>query len=340
MAPHAEDKTEKPSQQEVRTKIHRNKARKGAHHIGNSLAHTRFGNGWLVGVIVVAAIASLFSAPFFNSGLRYAARSFLELHDDPAVKQEHTSMEQTNATVAQPSQGLTADYVCKHGYSIRILNQDPLVLYLKDFLQEGEAEHIMALAEPHLYRSPVGHQNGYSEHRTSYTASLQRAQTSIIRCVEERAAHFVDTPLDSVEMLQVIRYEAGQQYKIHRDYITEDILETDYWGQYGQRYASFLVYLQEPEGGGNTTFFDVGLSIPPRKNDGIFWLNVTPEGLEDKRTNHAGEPILAGQKWAINIWPHKWTEHFRQTFRWKGWASNQPAPTRYYATDNAAPTYT
>lgn len=82
--------------------------------------------------------------------------------------------------------------------------------------------------------------------------------------------------MDSIETLQVVRYDVGQQYKIHRDYIIPEILVHDYWGQFGQRYASFFVYLQEPESGGNTTFHDLNISFPPRKNDAskCVWLRV------------------------------------------------------------------
>jgi prolyl 4-hydroxylase len=97
---------------------------------------------------------------------------------------------------------------------------------------------------------------------------LGRAQTEIIRCIEERASLFINIPKESIETLQVVRYDVGQQYKVHRDYISAEQLENDYWGQFGQRYASFFVYLQEPESGGNTTFYDMGISVPPRKNDG------------------------------------------------------------------------
>ncbi|KAI9599071.1 hypothetical protein BDF19DRAFT_429988 [Syncephalis fuscata] len=298
MAPHAEEKHVKQSHQEVRSKSYRNKSRKSGKYSTGYGGDVRFGSGWLAGVIAVAAVASLYCAPLLDSGLRYAARSFLELKEDPILKMNQ--VQQPMVQEKQEKQEEPTGYVCKHGYTIKILSQDPFIVYLKDFLQEGEAEHIKSLAEPFLYRSPVGHQNGYSDHRTSYTASLHKAQTDIVRCVEERASHFIDTPWESIESLQVVRYDVGQQYKIH-----------------------------QPESGGNTTFYDAGISVPPKKNDGVFWLNVNADGEEDIKTNHAGEPVLSGQKWAINIWPHKWTDQFRK----------EPAPKRYYATDKAEPTY-
>ena len=36
--------------------------------------------------------------------------------------------------------------------------------------------------------------------------------------------------------------------------------------------------------------------------DAVLWWNVKENGKEDLGTLHAGDPVLAGEKWALNIW--------------------------------------
>jgi prolyl 4-hydroxylase len=40
----------------------------------------------------------------------------------------------------------------------------------------------------------------------------------------------------------------------------------------------------------------------PKKGDALLWWNLTEDGREDVMTLHAGEPVLAGEKWALNLW--------------------------------------
>ena len=36
--------------------------------------------------------------------------------------------------------------------------------------------------------------------------------------------------------------------------------------------------------------------------DAVLWWNVDENGKEDSKTLHAGEPVEAGAKWALNLW--------------------------------------
>ena len=56
------------------------------------------------------------------------------------------------------------------------------------------------------------------------------------------------------------------------------------------------------DAGGATVFLDAGARIAPVRNSAVFWYNTLPSGVPDMTTQHAGCPVLAGNKWVINKW--------------------------------------
>lgn len=44
------------------------------------------------------------------------------------------------------------------------------------------------------------------------------------------------------------------------------------------------------------------LEFEPRTGSAIFWYNLSPDGVEDTNTLHAGAPVLHGTKIGMNIW--------------------------------------
>ena len=108
-------------------------------------------------------------------------------------------------------------------------------------------------------------------------------------------------PLEFGEGLQILRYAPGAQYRPHYDYFdpaepgTATILRRG-----GQRLATLVIYLQEPEQGGATTFPDVGLEVAPRRGTGVFFSYEQPDSAT--RTLHGGAPVLAGEKWVATKW--------------------------------------
>ena len=63
-----------------------------------------------------------------------------------------------------------------------------------------------------------------------------------------------------------------------------------------------LAYLVQPDAGGKTAFPKLGLGFDPKVGDALCWWNVNDAGREDPATLHAGEPVLEGEKWALNLW--------------------------------------
>ncbi len=181
----------------------------------------------------------------------------------------------------------------------------PRVVVLGGLLSDEECDALMAQAAARLVRSEtVETKSGGSEvnaARTSDGMFFERGESEVIQRVEQRIADLFKWPLVNGEGLQILRYRPGAEYKPHHDYFdpvhsgTAKILERG-----GQRVGTLVMYLNTPEGGGATTFPDVGLSVAPIKGNAVFFsydrAHVSTKPL------HGGAPVTAGEKWVATKW--------------------------------------
>merc|ERR1712164_114811 len=100
---------------------------------------------------------------------------------------------------------------------VTTLSWTPRVFLYENFLSDEECEHMIALGEKKLEE------------------------------VEDRVAEFSGIPWEHQEQLQLLRYENGQEYKAHHDGLSSG-------ENGGNRIATVLMFLSEPEEGGETAF--------------------------------------------------------------------------------------
>jgi prolyl 4-hydroxylase len=186
---------------------------------------------------------------------------------------------------------------------IETLSFDPLVVIIHGFVSELEAGELVAAADGRFARSGVvcDKPGGrcIDPARTSESAHLGDDP----RCepVRQRAMRFAR--LASCEPIQVVRYGPGQEYRPHLDQFSEQLdAGRREIARGGQRGATFLVYLVRPEIGGATIFPKLGLAVPPIPMAAVYWTHQLPSGHTDERTLHGGAPVLAGVKYAANVW--------------------------------------
>jgi prolyl 4-hydroxylase len=99
-----------------------------------------------------------------------------------------------------------------------------------------------------------------------------------------------------------IRYEEGQFYRVHHDYVEHNLER-----QQGVRILTVFLYLSEVEAGGGTNFDRLNITVMPKRGRALFWpsvLNSTPH-KKDGRTTHQALPVEAGIKYAANAWFHQ-----------------------------------
>ena len=246
-------------------------------------------------------------------------------HEDVAIKAMEQTLREHLATLedspgrsgaeelppasAVPEPALQSQPACISvgGRDVQILTllKLPRVIVFGGLLSDDECSGLMELARPRLARSEtVDNATGGSEvnsARTSDGMFFERGEHELIRRVEQRIADLVRWPVDHGEGLQVLRYRPGAEYRPHHDYFdpaqagTPRILQRG-----GQRVGTLVMYLNTPEGGGGTTFPDVGLEVAPVRGNAVFF--SYDRAHPNTKTLHGGAPVVAGEKWVATKW--------------------------------------
>ena len=193
------------------------------------------------------------------------------------------------------------------GHRVKVLTtmKHPRVVVFGGLLTDAECDTLMAQAAPRLLRSEtVDNSTGDSEvneARTSEGMFFERGESPLIQTLEMRIAELLRWPLENGEGLQILRYRPGAEYKPHHDYFdpvhpgTPRILERG-----GQRVGTLVMYLNTPDGGGATTFPDVGLEVAPVRGNAVFF--SYDRAHVGTKTLHGGAPVTAGEKWVATKW--------------------------------------
>jgi prolyl 4-hydroxylase len=189
----------------------------------------------------------------------------------------------------------------------------PWVVILEDFTSDEEAYELIAVGHKKDFvrskdvgiENPDGsHEDDVSEGRTSTNAWCDAelcGNHPVIRPVIDRIATLTSTPVGNSEHLQLLRYEPGQYYKQHHDYI-----EYQQGLPCGVRMLTVFLYLNDVDEGGGTRFPLLDLTVEPKKGRALLWpsvLDADPEA-KDKRTDHEALPVIRGIKYGANAWIH------------------------------------
>ncbi|KAL5322795.1 hypothetical protein ACEPPN_010772 [Leptodophora sp. 'Broadleaf-Isolate-01'] len=213
-----------------------------------------------------------------------------------------------------------------HKYNTHILSQEPLVIYIEDFLSPDESTHLLKISEDKFEPSTVT-----SGAETSIQTKIRHSEVALIdrddvvRCIEHRARSFQGWRPDlHIERLRTQRYGVGGHYTHHYDWSGAS--------RDADRVSTFMVYVDAKCEGGGTEFprirmpnvadrkwceflecevdgsevkdkrQNMGVTFKPKKGNAVFWENLRPNGLGYEETWHAGLPLLSGWKVGLNIW--------------------------------------
>jgi prolyl 4-hydroxylase len=209
--------------------------------------------------------------------------------------------------VPEPSIAESPSVVRAFDRDVRIVMsmRNPRVVVFGGLLSDEECDAIVDLARPRLARSEtVDNATGGSEvnaARTSEGMFFRRGEHDVITRLEQRIAALVNWPVENGEGLQILHYRPGAEYKPHYDYFdpaqpgTATILKRG-----GQRVGTLVMYLNNPERGGGTTFPDVSLEVAPMKGNAVFFSYDRPHPMT--KSLHGGAPVQAGEKWVATKW--------------------------------------
>eukprot|EP01063_Lacrimia_lanifica_P002282 TRINITY_DN11192_c0_g1_i1.p1 TRINITY_DN11192_c0_g1~~TRINITY_DN11192_c0_g1_i1.p1 ORF type:complete len:367 (+),score=110.52 TRINITY_DN11192_c0_g1_i1:57-1157(+) len=223
-----------------------------------------------------------------------------------------------SGTLYRDAADFATDGVMKH-HEVSKGPDGPRASYIENFWTEAEADEVLKIAQGHLQRSRVVSAEAVSSVRTSQGMFIggEDARGPTISAARRRVSLITGLEVGNVEATQVLRYDAGQFYRAHPDYFVPGPLADEHLKRGGQRVATVLAWLNDVDGGGNTTFPhsknpDTGLpyTVPPKKGDAIvFWncLETPSDGSPycppDPLSYHAGEPPREGaEKWVSVFW--------------------------------------
>ncbi|MEM7057991.1 MAG: 2OG-Fe(II) oxygenase [Pseudomonadota bacterium] len=194
-------------------------------------------------------------------------------------------------------------------FNQRILNINPLIVTVDDFLSAQECEALIEAASGDLRRSRVVGKDGEvfeSESRTNSTTVVSADQTPVVTKFLMTLGMLLRIPVSHAEEMQVLHYGAGQEFKPHHDGLFLEDGEDRaalYEQQGGQRLFSTMVYLNDVENGGTTEFPNLNLSVDPQQGRLLIFANTgAGSRFMSNLSLHAGTPVEQGEKWSAITW--------------------------------------
>lgn len=190
-----------------------------------------------------------------------------------------------------------------------ILCNDPLIYTLDDYLTNEECDNFINLSKNKLQRAKVsdGKKDGgvVSKHRTGSNCWISHNFDEKTENFGKRIAKEVDHPLKNAEKFQIIYYGETQEYRRHYDSWDHDYSEKSLkcvkYG--GFRLLTALCYLNDVEEGGGTDFPRLNLTVEAKKGRIVVFENTLKNtNKKHPLSEHAGMPVLKGEKYAINLW--------------------------------------
>lgn len=184
----------------------------------------------------------------------------------------------------------------------RVDIEDIALFVQYDFLSPAECARLMAMIDADSQPSDLfseGDDNGF---RTSYSCNLDRWDEFVLT-IDTRICTLLGIPPENGETLQGQRYRVGEEFKPHHDFFHVD---QPYWPEMeatgGQRSWTVMIYLNEPEAGGETGFPAISIAVSPRAGMLLAWNNMRADGAPNMNTLHTGQSVSAGTKYIVTKW--------------------------------------
>ena len=173
---------------------------------------------------------------------------------------------------------------------------------VRDFLTADECRGLIGIIDANRVPSGVLSDTPDPTYRTSESCNFDRANP-LIAAVESKISALMGIQPELGETMQGQRYAVGQEFKPHHDFFYTD---QNYYKHEartgGQRTWTAMIFLNEPEAGGQTAFPEINVKITPRAGNLFTWNNMDVAGEPNRFTLHQGMPVVAGVKYIITKW--------------------------------------
>lgn len=192
--------------------------------------------------------------------------------------------------------------LARNALAFKIPSNDLDIFIVRDVLDEATCGKLIRLIDQDRIPSGLLSPTGDPEFRTSESCNLN-PRNPVVEDVEARIHGVIGIDPMQGETIQGQRYAVGQQFKAHHDFFYR---EADYWPEMartgGQRTWTAMIFLNEPEGGGQTFFEKAGVKVTPRRGNMLTWNNLDALGDPNPFSMHQGLPVTAGVKYIITKW--------------------------------------
>jgi prolyl 4-hydroxylase len=224
-------------------------------------------------------------------------------------------------------EGILSDPIVVEKYNPKVLSrpkpfpdkdvdyqEGPWVVTFDTFLTDHECDVLVELGTQEGYERSgvVGEEHNVDgtfksivgEGRTSEQAWCDKDcyTNATAQAVMGKVEHLTGFPEQNSEHLQLLKYEVGQLYETHHDYIDHDQER-----QYGVRMLTLFLYLNNVDEGGGTNFPELDITVMPQKGKAVLWPSVLDNepGIKDDLTEHQALPVVRGTKYGANAWLHQ-----------------------------------
>lgn len=142
---------------------------------------------------------------------------------------------------------------------------------------------------------------------------ILRRDNSFVFNLLHRVSKMMGVPYENLESPMVCRYELNGEYGPHFDWIFRDEPLKE-----GNRIKTFMIYLNDDLGGGETFFPELKKKIVPERGKAIFWWNANPNKLDqlNKKSLHCSLGASKKNKYIFIVWArekkyveHEWKRH-------------------------------
>lgn len=171
--------------------------------------------------------------------------------------------------------------------------------WVEQFLTNEECAALISCIRANAERSTTTDRGTVlvNDHRTSDSANLSLLRDPFIDEVDLRICRYMGMNWTRGEGLQGQYYDVGEEFKPHHDYLVPATPETQ-----GQRAWTFMIFLNDVEEGGRTTFPMLSTTYTPRAGCGLLWRNLDLAGNPNPYTLHSAEPVTKGFKAVLTKW--------------------------------------
>jgi len=192
---------------------------------------------------------------------------------------------------------------------VELLSSEPWLLQIDDFLDAEEARGLVALAEAHPFLDGALYtETPHGGQRASATSFCRGQCEWDVHAAKfaSRTEALLNVSALNFEPVQFVRYESGQYYKQHSDFVHEDVEKPP-----GPRLFTLFTYLSPPVRGGETRFPHAGKSVAPQQGRALVWVNAGGyqgrkrfRWLPAAHSEHEAMEVLEGTKYSANLWVH------------------------------------